>query len=413
MMSVLPPAYRDRHDFFTKMKIVSSSSDLFGDLSSDVLYFIDGRVDMGSSSIIVPAGGLSISGHSFDVSVLYSTEPNYTMFVSPAGGSGSLLMKEVGISASGVGSKVYDISGKTSNEAFEMVRVYYTNCSSLGTVDTYRQGLESNTGRIGGTPTLTLKGTWSGGYRMATTLVRGLDDAMNAPLFSAGAGFVMQSRFRTDTNTDLGATASLNDFSETNFPNSSTLQYVNSQVTRNGAQNSDDVTLMPNINHTNLPCFFSGNQGVRNTFVGGRSTITTASTTTMPATIGQKVDLNGVFTENDMQHFDSPSNGQLRHLGSDPREYTIFSNILLEGTANDEVKLYVTKWDDSLSSFVEVGGQQRTINNIAGNRDIGFFNLQVNVILDQNDYIKMQIANLTSSHDVTAEIDGYFIVGGR
>jgi len=240
-----------------------------------------------------------------------------------------------------------------------------------------------------------------------------LDDAMNAPLFSAGAGFVMQSRFRTDTNTDLGATASLNDFSETNFPNSSTLQYVNSQVTRNGAQNSDDVTLMPNINHTNLPCFFSGNQGVRNTFVGGRSTITTASITTMPATIGQKVDLNGVFTENDMQHFDSPSNGQLRHLGSDPREYTIFSNILLEGTANDEVKLYVTKWDDSLSSFVEIGGQQRTINNIAGNRDIGFFNLQVNVILDQNDYIKMQIANLTSSDDVTAEIDGYFIVGGR
>ena len=170
---------------------------------------------------------------------------------------------------------------------------------------------------------------------------------------------------------------------------------------------------MPNINHTNLPCFFSGNQGVRNTFVGGRSTITTASTTTIPATIGQKVDLNGVFTENDMQHFDSPSNGQLRHLGSDPREYAIFSNILLEGTANDEVKLYITKWDDSLSSFVEVGGQQRTINNIAGNRDIGFFNLQVNVILDQNDYIKMQIANLTSSADVTAETDGYFIVGGR
>ena len=412
-MSVLPPAYRDRHDFFTKMKVVSSSSDLFGDLSSDVLYFIDGSVDMGSSSITVPAGGLSISGHSFDVSVLYSTEPNHTMFVSPAGGSGSLLIKEVGISTSGVGSKVYDIFGKTSNEAFEIVRVYYTNCSSLGTVDGYRQGLESNTGRIGGTPTLTLKGSWSGGYRMATTLVRGIDDAMNAPLFSAGAGFVMQSRFRTDTNTDLGATASLNDFTESNFPNSSTLQYVNCQVTRNGIKNSDDSTLMPNIDSTSLPCLFSENQGLRNTFVGGKSTIATAATTIMPATVGQKIDLNGVFVENDLQHFDSPSSGQLRHLGSDPREYTVFSNVLLEGTANDEVKLYITKWDDSLSSFVEVGGQQRTINNIAGNRDIGFFNLQVNVILDQNDYIKMQVANLTSSYDITGEVDGYFIAGGR
>ena len=412
-MSVLPPAYRDRHDFFTKMKVVSSSSDLFGDLSSDVLYFIDGSVDMGSSSITVPAGGLSISGHSFDVSVLYSTEPNHTMFVSPAGGSGSLLIKEVGISTSGVGSKVYDIFGKTSNEAFEIVRVYYTNCSSLGTVDGYRQGLESNTGRIGGTPTLTLKGAWSGGYRMATTLVRGIDDAMNAPLFSAGAGFVMQSRFRTDTNTDLGATASLNDFTESNFPNSSTLQYVNCQVTRNGIKNSDDSTLMPNIDSTSLPCLFSENQGLRNTFVGGKSTIATAATTIMPATVGQKIDLNGVFVENDLQHFDSPSSGQLRHLGSDPREYTVFSNVLLEGTANDEVKLYITKWDDSLSSFVEVGGQQRTINNIAGNRDIGFFNLQVNVILDQNDYIKMQVANLTSSYDITGEVDGYFIAGGR
>lgn len=412
-MSVLPPAHRDRHDFFTKMKLVSSSSDLFGDLSSDVLYFIDGSVDMGSSSITVPAGGLSISGHSFDVSVLYSTEPNHTMFVSPAGGSGSLLIKEAGISTSGVGSKVYDIFGKTSNEAFEIVRVYYTNCSSLGTVDGYRQGLESNTGRIGGTPTLTLKGAWSGGYRMATTLVRGIDDAMNAPLFSAGAGFVMQSRFRTDTNTDLGATASLNDFTESNFPNSSTLQYVNCQVTRNGIKNSDDSTLMPNIDSTSLPCLFSENQGLRNTFVGGRSTIATAATTIMPATVGQKIDLNGVFVENDLQHFDSPSSGQLRHLGSDPREYTVFSNVLLEGTANDEVKLYITKWDDSLSSFVEVGGQQRTINNIAGNRDIGFFNLQVNVILDQNDYIKMQVANLTSSYDITGEVDGYFIAGGR
>ena len=412
-MSVLPPAYRDRHDFFTKMKVVSSSSDLFGDLSSDVLYFIDGHIDMRSYSIIVPAGGLSISGHSFDVSVLESTEPNHTMFVSPAGGSGSLLIKEVGISTSGVGSKVYDIFGKTSNEAFEMVRVYYTNCSSLGSVDSYRQGLESNTGRIGGTPTLTLKGTWSGGFRLATTLVRGLDDAMNAPLFSAGAGFVMQSRFLTDTNTDLGATASLNDFTESNFPNSSTLQYISSQVTRNGIQNSEDVTLMPNISHTNLSCFFSVNQGIRNTFVGGRSRITTPLVTTMPAVVGEKVDLSGVFTTSDLQHFDSPVTGQLRHLGTDPREYTIHSNILLEGTANNEAKLYVTKWDDSESSFVEVGGQQRTINNISGNRDIGFFNLDFNVILDKNDYVKMQVANLTSSDDITAEIDGYFIASGR
>ena len=412
-MSVLPPAYRDRHDFFTKMKVVSSSSDLFGDLSSDVLYFIDGHIDMGSYSIIVPAGGLSISGHSFDVSVLESTEPNHTMFVSPAGGSGSLLIKEVGISTSGVGSKVYDIFGKTSNEAFEMVRVYYTNCSSLGSVDSYRQGLESNTGRIGGTPTLTLKGTWSGGFRLATTLVRGLDDAMNAPLFSAGAGFVMQSRFLTDTNTDLGATASLNDFTESNFPNSSTLQYISSQVTRNGIQNSEDVTLMPNISHTNLSCFFSVNQGIRNTFVGGRARIITPLVTTMPEVVGEKVDLSGVFTTSDLQHFDSPVTGQLRHLGTDPREYTIHSNILLEGTANNEAKLYVTKWDDSESSFVEVGGQQRTINNISGNRDIGFFNLDFNVILDKNDYVKMQVANLTSSDDITAEIDGYFIASGR
>ena len=71
--------------------VVKQASDLSGILLSNVVYYIDGIIDMGSQSIEVPAGGLSLVGSTFDVSQITSSADTYTMFTSPVGGSGNLL----------------------------------------------------------------------------------------------------------------------------------------------------------------------------------------------------------------------------------------------------------------------------------------------------------------------------------
>ena len=62
--------------YVKQVVVINSATQLGGTLSSDTLYIIDGAIDMGSISITVPEGGLSISGFSGarEVSCLYSNE---------------------------------------------------------------------------------------------------------------------------------------------------------------------------------------------------------------------------------------------------------------------------------------------------------------------------------------------------
>ena len=132
--------------------VVKQASDLSGILLSNVVYFIDGIIDMGSQSIEIPASGLSLVGSTFDVSQLTSSAVGYTMFTSPVGGSGNLLGKDLAFETSGATSQVFDLVSATGFDAFEFARINFNNCTSLGTVDNYRQGLEEGSGRFGGTP---------------------------------------------------------------------------------------------------------------------------------------------------------------------------------------------------------------------------------------------------------------------
>ena len=57
--------------------------------------------------------------------------------------------------------------------------------------------------------------------------------------------------------------------------------------------------------------------------------------------------------------------------------------------------------------------QTREVNNFQGGRDVAFFNININTTLDTNDYIKLQVANVAATNNVTAEADSYFIVEAR
>lgn len=397
---------------FNGRVVVSDPSQLSGTLDSSKEYFIDGIIDMGAQSIEVPEDGLYLTGYNFDTSKLVSSEPNYTMFTSPVGGSGNLVGKDYGIEVTGSNSKVYDISSLTGFEAFEFSRVNYNDCTSLGEIDSYRQGFETGTGRFGGKPELTLSGTWVGGYFIESSIVRSLTDGTYS-LFKAGAGLTMGSRFRTNMNVDLPASASFFDFSPANFPNPSTLQVDSAIVTRLGLQDATDSNYTPNISASDLACSWSNNVGMPNTFEGGSIGIGASAVTTINTIdVFEDVAASSWITA-DLQHFDNPAGGQLRHLGTNPREYKTIASLTIEGANNDVLTLRVIKWDDSASSFVTVLDQVRPVNNLIGARDVAFFNINVNTTLDQNDYIKLQVANNSGTANVTAETDGYLVVEQR
>ena len=109
--------------------VVKQASDLSGTLLSNVVYFIDGIIDMGSQSIEVPAGGLSLIGSTFDVCQLTSSAAGYTMFTSPVGGSGNLLGKDLAFETSGAGSQVFNLVSATGFDAFEFARINFNNCT--------------------------------------------------------------------------------------------------------------------------------------------------------------------------------------------------------------------------------------------------------------------------------------------
>lgn len=399
--------------------VVTQASDLSGTfaggdpLLSTVEYLLDGVIDMGSQSIEVPQGGLNITGFNFDVSKLTSSAAGYTMFISPVSGSGNFLGMDYAVEVTGSGSQVYDLVSDTGFEAFEFTRINYNNCTSSGEIDNYRQGLEIGTGRFGGSPTLTLTGVWLGGYFIDTSIVRSLDSGMAGGLFEAGAGFLMSSRFRSNMNIDLPASANFFDFAPSNFVNPSTVQITGAIVTRNGVFDATDANITPNMLEGDLIASWTGNVGMPNTFEGGSIGVTTATATTI-SVAGTFVDLDAtLWTSLDLQHFDNPTGSQLRHLGNTPREYKVVADFSLESTANDVLTLRIEKWDDSASSFVTVLDQSRQVNNLVGGRNVAFFNININVELDQNDYVKLMTTNQTATNSVTAEADSYYIVEGR
>jgi len=390
--------------------IVKQASD-FGIIDSTKEYFLDGVIDMGATSIEVPSGGLYITGYNFDLSGLTSTENNYTLFTSPVGGSGNILFNDFHIDISGTNSQVYNIEGDTGFEAIEVNRINWNYCNSLGTIRNYRQGLETGTGRFGGTPELTLDGTWVGGYFIDTSIVRSLTDGAYS-LYKAGATFSMASRFRSNQNIDLPASASFFDFSPSNFTNPSTVQIQNALVSRNGVFNATDSNITPNINQADLESAWGGNVGMPNTFEGGKLTVSSENLTVISAG-STWYTLNAVWTSSNLEHFDSPASGQLRHLGNSPREYKCIVNFVIESTQNNELGIRLRKWDDSASSFIDFDERVRQVNNFQGGRDVAIFNFSFNVNLDQNDYVYFQVRNNSGNNNATLEENSDWILEER
>ena len=395
-------------DNFDNRVVVKTSAD-FGTIDGTKEYFLDGVIDMTGVSLEIPAGGINIKGYDFNISKLTCADSSYTLFTSPVGGSGDILFADFAIEVTGTTSQVFNIVGDTGTEAFEIDRINYNSCTSLGTIDTYRQGLETGTGRFGGKPELTLKGTWTGGYFIDTSIVRSLTDGAYT-LYKAGAGFTMASRFRSNQNIDLPASASFIDFAPANFSTPSTVQLEGMLISRGGVFDASDSNLTPNISASDLVSNWSRNIGLDNSFVGGQTNVSTEVTTTITVA-GTFVDLAGTFTASDLVHFDSPANGQLRHLGDSPINYRITGQLVLESTSGNDVDVKVVVVRGGTPE--DAGTIRRVINNLQGIRNVGYFVVIDNITLNKNDYVKLQVANVDDTNDITAEIDSFFRADAR
>jgi hypothetical protein len=379
--------------------IVRDSSD-FDNVDSDKVYLIDGFIEMGTYTILVPVGGIEITGLNVDVSGFTSSSPNAVLFSSPPGGSGNVFMDNLSIEYTGAGSQVYNLTASASFPAVEVRNLNYNNCQILGEITGYRQGLEVNTGRFGGTPDLTLSGSWAGGFLINTSIVRGLTDGAYA-LFEAGTGFSMNSRFKTNMNADLNASVALVDFSASNFPSANTLQLDGTIISRLGVTDASDATITPNIQESELPSFWKNNVGIPNTYVGIEGVVSTESTTVI-STIGAFVDLEGTFTASKIAHYTLLNTNQFTALAGSPHELRASVNMVIDGSANNQVSIKLVVWDDSAGAFIDYKTQTRNINNLQGGNDVAYFNFSDHVILDVNDYVKVVVANDTSTDNITA-----------
>lgn len=383
----------------------------FGIIDPTKIYFIDSVVDVGNTPLFIPSGGINITGHTFNISKLVSSQTSFTLLNSPVGGSGNFNCSNVAFEITGASSQVFDIHSETSNEAFEMDTVNFNNCNSLGTIDNYRQGLERNTGRFGGFPNLILKGAWSGGYFIESSIVRGLDSSFSGSLYEAGASFVMQSRFRSNQNIDLPPLASFVDFTETSFPNPSTLQLTGGILSRSSTIDPTDANIVPNISHASTSAAFTNNIGLMNTFVGARINITSEAVTTI-STIDTYVPIAGTWSvvPAKMQHFDSPSSGVVKHLGGSPIEFRIICDLIIDGKANDVLHVKIVLYDSKSMSYSDSDIYTRQINNFSGGRDVAFFNIVSDIHLAQNDTVHLEISNSSGTDNVTCDLNSYLIV---
>ncbi len=223
----------------------------------------------------------------------------------------------------------------------------------------------------------------------------------------------MASRCWSNQNIDLPQNASFIDFSPSNFINPSTLQLNSMILTRVGVFNATDTNYTPNIDRADLVCSWKNNNGLPNTFEGGKILIGVASQTTINTiNVFETLQAN-TWTTTQLQHFDNPSGGQLRHLGNTPREYKFIGGFGLESQSNNVLTLRVTKFDSSTSTFSTVFDQSRQVNSFVGGRDVAFFNININTELDQNDYIELEVSNNSSTQKITAEAGSYFILEQR
>lgn len=392
-------------DLLSNRIVVTEASQMAGTLDPEKEYFLDGFIDFtGVQLDITNLSSLKIRGYDFNLSGIFKTD-SATLFVGT--NVGDVLMDSFQIISPN--SSVFALDG-TGNNSFEVNKINFNSCASLGYLSGFRQGLELQTGRFGGTPTLELRGVWSG-YRVTTSIVRSIANSPSQPLFKAGTGadaLSMSGRFLTDMNVDLGGNAPFADFAPANFTQNNVFRCNGMTILRNNVLATDDSVTMPNIGAQDNEAKWQNNEGLSNTSVGGKVEVTAQALTLMTLNLWAEID--GTYTTSVLSHMDSPKAGELRSLDPNRTIYLLLGQYVVECPPNRELEMRIVVYRDATSTDEVVDLFKATVDNLAGSRDVAKFNISSRFEMGVNDIVRLQIRNITDNNDITAEKGSYYLL---
>jgi len=380
--------------------IVKVASDLSGTLDPTKVYRVDGEIDMGTQTINT-TGGIEINGYGIAVSKLYSTAPNYTMFVDTADDAGTVFISNLTIDVSGTTSKVFDLNNSGAGDAVELNSINFYNCTSIGTLDAYRQFLVRNSFWLNCDDGLTFAGVWAGGASIQTLLVRNFDPALaGGTVFKGLAGLTFGSRFICNGNINTPAGATVYDFEASMFADDAAFELILGEYTGLGTV---VAVKSPVIDNSSTKSRFRDNNGLNNTYVGGRWYINTGDAVdTVIASIDTYVKAAGTTTEEDLQWLSSAGNNDLTYDSEQRAAIQIAGSINVSaasGGSEKNITLTLRQWDDSASAYVDLPNKARGISTSAAS----FHNIAVigYAVVDAGDRIELWIENNTDTTNIS------------
>lgn len=375
--------------------LIKSASDIPSVLDPSVLYVLDGFIDLtGTGKVLNTPNGANFGGYGTDVSGFICSDNDYTLISGAI--TGNIFASSLTFTVSGANSKVYDLTSNDGNSVLEVDRVNYTGCSSRGELTGFRQGLETNVGLYGGSPSLTHSGS-SSGWRTDVTNAFGLDDG--TVIHKAGTSCVFGDRFITEINCDLPTTGALIDFSESNIANDESLQIRGARVKRDGVLIADDTAATPNITASSVKSRWKNNVGIRNTHKYIKSTCTAEVLTVINAVDTYEV-LLGAFTVDNESHFEMNPNGVFTMLtGSGVVSFNV--NIVIDGNPNQTLDLRIVKSTDNFATFDVIDHSSSKVENLVGRGDIARFAINFDDNLTAGESFRLEVENKSSTNNVT------------
>ena len=392
---------------FDSVAVIKDAGD-FGTIDPSKTYYIDGAIDMGSTSIVVPAGGMTIGGFGFNVSKLYSSADSYTMFTGATAGDLFVAGQGVTFETTGTGSSVLGLTNSSGVSAVEFNFANFDNCTSIGYLDGYRQLLLRNVGVFGTSDGLELRNTWIGGARVNDFIARGF--GASGTLFKAGSGLSIGGRFSMEANIDLPAgTSSVADFSPSDFDQDNSFQIQNSFITRVGAVDIDDANYFPNTEATDTESSWLGNTGIPNTVIGGVWECT-GETSTSIASSSTFYKIAGTTTAASLDHMDQPANNELRLITDQPQDIAVTGSIKIEQNVGfgDDILVQIRVYRDATATYDDYRSAQASVPNFTSLDNIATMTIIDRVTMAHNDKVELWISNESGSGDMTMK-EGSFL----
>ncbi|MBL4940365.1 MAG: hypothetical protein JKY81_01730 [Colwellia sp.] len=382
---------------------MKEASQLSGTLLSTKRYVVDGFIDMGSTQITVPQGGLTLCGQGFNITGLFSSNTSYTMFIDDGVFSGDLFLDNIDIRVDGTGSQVFDLDNAENSNALELDKVNFTRCKDLGLVDNYRQILMTGMGFVyfgasGVVKGLTIDGAMSGGMTILTSITLGQQSGVT--LFQGGASLSIGGSLRSDMNAlSIDDASVVFNFEAADFVNDSSF-FLDSFRTNTSAAGA-----ITGILASDRKAEFRNCIGIASTHKGGVWTVSSASTTTI-ATINTPVKMAGTTTYSILDHFTQSANNAIESLTTERITMDVTGSITVTGNNGDTIGILLRHWDDSASAYVNLTTTTATFTDTVGPMDPGAENVTVyaNVIMDISDRIEVWLENQTGTDDITAAV---------